>query len=832
MASPFDVGGVGKKKHVIGVGADAWGADEHNDAWEHNFSKISSEFATKGDPEEIAKRANRTENAKELLVREPDGGHAAKPKGDEKYQWVMMFENEEYEGTELDEEAKSVISKFRRDTVNKLKKLDLIIFQRHQSRDKDEKYLKIGASKEWFEMKAEELETPVKLKNGGYVPFIRHKKSMFHSLPVADKDLYDPNEEDYTKRIGIDAGAMAGADTFRFSSAQQLSIIMEVCEAKEVFGGAGLNFGKLIKDGTVLQWYPAHNEKDLEFLREHWGSFGLMWPWKQFTRQPLERVREYFGTRIALYFTFLGLYTWQLVFPTCLGILVFIVDYSTDGPDAKAGVPMYSFAIILWNTLLLEAWKRQEITCAWLWGTIGFEAEEDARPDFEGVERKNPVTGAPELFYPEERRRVKMCSSLLLILLCVIIVFSGVIAVFAFRYFVAENLGAQFAGMSGIINGIMIAVFNILYTDLAYRLNDWENHKTDTDYDDSLIIKNFAFQFVNNYGPFYLVAFLKSNVEYFGMGSLLGPCLCHTFSCLPEGDSNYDPSCTDVDGVGTVELCDDNKFIDHKDGCDCYEQSCLEELMLLLVCIFGVNLFIGNVMEFGVPYIQARVAMYLEEKAMKEAMQEQEGGADGEVAPMTQCEFEGKLAPYESPFEDYNEMILQLGFVSFFAVAFPLCPLMALVNNVIEIRSDAFKLLAAHQRPEPRQAEDIGSWYTIMDIMVYISIATNCAIVFFVSSIRKDLSVDGKVWFFILTEHIIVFFKVMLAEFVDDIPRDIQQEMEKEEYRLKRAREEGALADLGGDVEDPRKQQKHQQDLDNADAYIGYDEDDVQWMEQ
>ena len=40
-------------------------------------------------------------------------------------------------------------------------------------------------------------------------------------------------------------------------------------------------------------------------------------------------------------------------------------------------------------------------------------------------------------------------------------------------------------------------------------------------------------------------------------------------------------------------------------------------------------------MEFGVPWIQARVAMYLEEKAMKQANAEA-GELDKEIAPMTQ----------------------------------------------------------------------------------------------------------------------------------------------------------------------------------------------------
>ncbi len=56
--------------------------------------------------------------------------------------------------------------------------------------------------------------------------------------------------------------------------------------------------------------------------------------------------------------------------------------------------------------------------------------------------------------------------------------------------------------------------------------------------------------------------------------------------------------------------------------------------MLLLV---QVDLLQGNIMEFGIPWIQARVNMYLEEKAMKQANAEA-GELDKEIEPMTQVE--------------------------------------------------------------------------------------------------------------------------------------------------------------------------------------------------
>lgn len=52
--------------------------------------------------------------------------------------------------------------------------------------------------------------------------------------------------------------------------------------------------------------------------------------------------------------------------------------------------------------------------------------------------------------------------------------------------------------------------------------------------------------------------------------------------------------------------------------------------------------------------------------------------------------------------------VLQFGFTTIFVAAFPLAPLLALINNIIEIRLDAFKFVTQWRRPLPSQAKDIG----------------------------------------------------------------------------------------------------------------------------
>lgn len=52
--------------------------------------------------------------------------------------------------------------------------------------------------------------------------------------------------------------------------------------------------------------------------------------------------------------------------------------------------------------------------------------------------------------------------------------------------------------------------------------------------------------------------------------------------------------------------------------------------------------------------------------------------------------------------------VLQFGFTTIFVAAFPLAPLLALLNNIIEIRLDAYKFVTQWRRPLPARATDIG----------------------------------------------------------------------------------------------------------------------------
>lgn len=61
----------------------------------------------------------------------------------------------------------------------------------------------------------------------------------------------------------------------------------------------------------------------------------------------------------------------------------------------------------------------------------------------------------------------------------------------------------------------------------------------------------------------------------------------------------------------------------------------------------------------------------------------------------------------QSLFREYLEMVMQYGFVTIFVAAFPLVPFFALLNNILEMRFDAKKLL-----------KKVGVWYRILDSII------------------------------------------------------------------------------------------------------------------
>eukprot|EP00274_Cyanoptyche_gloeocystis_P001069 CAMPEP_0196663698 /NCGR_PEP_ID=MMETSP1086-20130531/53863_1 /TAXON_ID=77921 /ORGANISM="Cyanoptyche gloeocystis , Strain SAG4.97" /LENGTH=614 /DNA_ID=CAMNT_0041999615 /DNA_START=136 /DNA_END=1983 /DNA_ORIENTATION=+ len=537
-----------------------------------------------------------------------------------------------------------------------------------------------------------------------------------------------------------------------FTSVERQQIIFYTIQEKPSAGGAGLDVRDLMAQKIIEKVFPLHEETARQQLI-------LTWAKRWFAPQPLTEIKDYFGEKIALYFAFLGYYTQWLIFASAIGIPA-VVCQIIQGFDNSL-VPIYCILLSFLVTFFLEGWKRRNAELAYQFDSYGYEEEEPVRPNFQGIPKKgfyseqgdfvplDELSGRlpyveESVYFPREHRHRRYGIAAAVVILMIVIVIVAATAILAFK-FLLQSINSKYGVVAAWANAVVIIVFNGIYSKIAVALNEWENHRTETAYEDALITKIFLFQFINSYISLFYTAFVM-----YGENS--------------ERAQN-----------GTMTLWGVKQRI-------CKGDSCMDELALQLGSLFMTALLIGNLREVGVPYLMGKLKMWMEDRKMRKQSK------TGVIKAASVAEKESKLAFYSSPFEDYSEMVIQFGYVTLFAAAFPLASVLALLNNVVEIRTDATKLLIATQRPIYRRASDIGNWFKILEIISFASVLTNLGIVLFTSNaVQKlfNLSFGQTILLGFVAEHVILITKWIIAEMIPDVPASIRKKLALKKYIAK-----------------------------------------------
>uniref|UniRef100_A0A8D0DK61 Anoctamin n=1 Tax=Salvator merianae TaxID=96440 RepID=A0A8D0DK61_SALMN len=530
-------------------------------------------------------------------------------------------------------------------------------------------------------------------------------------------------------------------------------------EGKKKFG-----IKRLLNNGTYAAAYPLHDcqywrrandpkcENERYTLYREWARFPRF-----FKEQPLDLIRKYYGERIGIYFAWLGFYTEMLFIAAVIGLICFlygaftmnenissteICDPTIGGEiimcplcDRKCGywrlnstcepsqyshlfdnVATLFFAIFMgiWVTLFLEFWKRRQARLEYEWDLVDFEEEQQQlqlRPEYEAKctkKRKNPVTQELEPYLPLTSQAVRFCISGTTVLFWISLIIASMIAVIVYRLAVyaafasiMENtqtlqpikslLTPQLATSvtASCLNFIIIMILNFLYERIAIWITDMEIPRTHLEYENRLTMKMFLFQFVNYYSSCFYVAFFK--------GKFVGY----------PGHYTY--------------------MFDRWRNEECDPAGCLIELTTQLTIVMAGKQIWGNIQEAIVPWIWnwwgRRKARSNPENLYSRWEQDYDLQTFGPLGL----------------FYEYLEMVIQFGFITLFVASFPLAPLLALMNNILEIRVDAWKLTTQFRRPVAAKAHSIGVWQEILNGMAVLSVVTNAFIVAFTSDMIPRL---------------------------------------------------------------------------------------------
>ncbi|XP_037695094.1 anoctamin-3 isoform X2 [Choloepus didactylus] len=616
--------------------------------------------------------------------------------------------------------------------------------------------------------------------------FMKVKKWMPNNPMVIDKSaLPDLQDTDcYTgpfSRARIHHFIINNKDTF-FSNATRSRIVYHVLQRTKYENGVSkVGICKLINNGSYEAAFPPHEgaykstqpikthgpQNNRHLLYERWARWG-MW----YKHQPLDLIRRYFGEKIGLYFAWLGWYTGMLIPAAFVGVCVFFYGLFTMNTSQvsqeicaatevfmcplcdkncslqrlndsciyakvtylfdNGGTVFFAIFMAIWGmekaqpldldlnssqvtssaTVFLEFWKRRRSILTYAWDLIEWEEEEETlRPQFEAkyykMERVNPITGKPEPHQPFSDKITRLLVSVSGIFFMISLVITAVFAVVVYRLVVMEQFASfkwsfikqhwQFAtSAAGVcINFIIIMILNLAYEKIAYFLTNLEYPRTESEWENSFALKMFLFQFVNlNSSIFYIAFFLGRFVGHPG---------------------HY------------------NKLFNRWRLEECHPSGCLIDLCLQMGVIMFLKQIWNNFMELGYPLIQNWWSRHKIKRGVHDAS-------------IPQWENDWNLQPMNihGLMDEYLEMVLQFGFTTIFVAAFPLAPLLALLNNIIEIRLDAYKFVTQWRRPLPARATDIGIWYGILEGIGILAVITNAFVIAITSDFIPRLVYEYK----------------------------------------------------------------------------------------
>ncbi|PNI36057.1 ANO2 isoform 6, partial [Pan troglodytes] len=531
-------------------------------------------------------------------------------------------------------------------------------------------------------------------------------------------------------------------DTF-FDNATRSRIVHEILKrtaCSRANNTMGIN--SLIANNIYEAAYPLHDGEydspeddmnDRKLLYQEWARYGVFYKF-----QPIDLIRKYFGEKIGLYFAWLGLYTSFLIPSSVIGVIVFLYGCATIEED----IPSFIYdPKTFWPKMLCP-----------------YRTADEEKDDEDKLTWKDRFPGY----------LMNFASILFMIALTFSIVFGVIVyrittaAALSLNKATRSNVRVTVTATAVIINLVVILILDEIYGAVAKWLTKIEVPKTEQTFEERLILKAFLLKFVNAYSPIFYVAFFKgrfvgrpgSYVYVFDGYRMEEASTATGVSCLAP-----QPSPILISSTAWLHSCPcfselpfvlTGPFLIF--SLQCAPGGCLMELCIQLsIIMLGKQLIQNNIFEIGVPKLK---------KLFRKLKDETEAGETDSAHSKhpEQWDLDYSLEPYTGLTPEYMEMsenpwsclplgagsdkgsvglkgeVIQFGFVTLFVASFPLAPVFALLNNVIEVRLDAKKFVTELRRPDAVRTKDIGIWFDILSGIGKFSVISNA----FVIAITSD----------------------------------------------------------------------------------------------
>ncbi|KAL0629024.1 Anoctamin-9 [Plecturocebus cupreus] len=484
---------------------------------------------------------------------------------------------------------------------------------------------------------------------------------------------------------------------------------------------AGKTFEDLVKDGVFEARFPLHKgERNLKTWAQWRGMF---------REQPVDDIRNYFGEKVALYFAWLGWYTYMLVPAALTGLVVFLSGFSLFeasqiskeiceadnilmcplGDHSRRfqrlsetctfaklthlfdndGTVVFAIFMALWATVFLEIWKRQRASVVLHWDLYVWD-EDQENIALELINCPSYKLRLHEHSYL--RSTVILVLTLLMISLMIgmahVLVVYRVLASALFSSsalpFLEEQVTTAVVVTGALVHYVTIVIMTKVNKLVALKLCDFERPRTFSQRESRFTIRFFTLQFFAHFSSLIYIAFILGRIN------------------------GHPGKSTRLAGLWKLE--------------ECHASGCMMDLFVQMAIIMGLKQTLSNCVEYLGPWLAHK-------------WRSKQASAPARDPELRNWQRNYLLNPVNtfSLFDEFMEMMIQYGFTTIFVAAFPLAPLLALFSNLVEIRLDAIKMVRLQRRLVPRKAKDIGTWLQVLETIGVLAVIANGMVIAFTS---------------------------------------------------------------------------------------------------
>ncbi|KAL4147257.1 hypothetical protein PRNP1_011013 [Phytophthora ramorum] len=488
-----------------------------------------------------------------------------------------------------------------------------------------------------------------------------------------------------------------------------------------------LNSRAALASSWITFWHPI--QLPGEFGPDEHAILNLMGRLAPF-RQPLQRVRDYFGELIAFYFAWLAFYAKMLVLPAAAALVV-VADcrthhslvaelwifyssphsFHSDNANVSEGVDkigatlslpevILGLVVIAWSFALTKLWERTSVWYQLQWGVTASDADSFHYDDDRGPQQ---ISSTCSEFAHVQRQ---LCSWL-----CVLCLASTnlvvVLALLLAQGMLVDAVGEKLAVLGSFLCQAYLVQWNgACIPSVAHALSRWENPGCSSDrpaYRGSMVAKMFTLQLFNTFTG--LIILMLSGVGGLAM-------LVQFVAPLRPLYIAYNARIEGHIGV----------FI---------------QMETLLIALFAAQLSI-------------RVFLIVSAVGRFRAVRREERSYS-----RRRFDEESTLSPYPGPHKDYVQLVMQLGLVVTFSGVCPLLPMLALIDCAVKLRQNALELCCIRQRPEPEEVKaqgisDLGLWTPCVFLMLKISVPIALALVFFTADNYDSIAIERRVGWWLI----------------------------------------------------------------------------------